>query len=139
MLVRYFLMHSDIKKLTCGGWRQQGDEKMAPFVNSLDESGLSIPMPDPTDSTGTTMTLGKDIQGRKADMFFAKSLEILKNIMRRHSAINSYFYLSMESHSAVRLLQWFYWDKSILILREKQFYRRLMEEGKLMLLLSHCL
>ena len=76
MLVRYFLMHSDIKKLTNDRWKEAG-EKMEPFLKSLDEEGLNIPVDDPADPTRKNKTLGRHIQAKKANMFFKTSLDIL--------------------------------------------------------------
>ena len=78
MLVRYFLMFSDLKKLTNGGWRQEGGEKMEPFLKSLEDEAMNKQVPDPGDPEKVRMTLGKNIQAEKADMFFQTSLTILQ-------------------------------------------------------------
>ena len=79
MLVRYFLMFSDLKNMTNDGWRTKGGKEMQPFLNSLEEEGLSDkPMKDPTDPDGSNITLGKVIQAKKANLFFQISLSILQ-------------------------------------------------------------
>ena len=76
MLVRYFLMHSDLKKMVDDGWKTKVGKEMQPFLNSLEEEGLNKPIPSPEDPTKTT--LDRYFQSKKANMFFKTSLEILQ-------------------------------------------------------------
>ena len=77
MLVRYFLMHSDLEKMINNGWKNGGG-KMEPFLNSLEEECLNCPILDPADPSKKKSTTGKKIQSRKADLFFQVSFNILQ-------------------------------------------------------------
>ena len=78
MLLRYFLMHSDLKKMTNDGWKQEGATGMEPFLNSLDEELMDVSMLDPADPKGERTIKGKDIQAMKASKFFSTALKILE-------------------------------------------------------------
>ena len=92
MLLRYFLMHSDLSKLVDSGWKRVG-EKMKPFLNSLEEEDMNVPIKDPEDPDGESMTVGKKIQIKKAEIFFKVSLTILEKHYDRFC--NKFLYLSL--------------------------------------------
>ena len=77
MLVRYFLMYSDLEKMIDSGWKNGGG-KMEPFLNSLQEEPLNCPILDPADPLKKNTTTGNKIQSRKADLFFQVSFNILQ-------------------------------------------------------------
>ena len=77
MLVRYFLMHQDLKMMMKDGWKK-GGKKMEPFLNSLGEDALNVSIPDPADPSGKRTTTGAIIQAKKINMFFEISFKILQ-------------------------------------------------------------
>lgn len=66
LLVRYYLMWSDLEKLKNNGWKRSA--KL--FVNSLEDDAMKQTMIDPSDALGEKVITFKAFQTEKANKFF---------------------------------------------------------------------
>ena len=76
MLLRYYLMHSDLHQLINDGWKKC--KGMEVFVNSLSENSMKGSIEDPTDPKKERMIECHEVQSKKANSFFQIAFTILK-------------------------------------------------------------
>ena len=76
MLLRYYLMSSDLKMLINNGWKKC--KGMEIFTNSLNEDPMKASIKDPTDPRNERMIECHEIQSSKANSFFRIAFKILK-------------------------------------------------------------
>ena len=101
ILLRYFLMHSDLTKLKDDGWKKSG--KMAQFVENLNNPKMDSLMDDPVGMVGddknnegkkkTKQITIKSFQERKANKFFQFAYEALEKHYKKYA--NDLLFLSL--------------------------------------------
>lgn len=77
VLLRYFLMHRNLKSLLNSGWEDSSNEKMEIFLKTY-HGDLDEEITDPSSADQNKMTTKKKIQQKKVNLFFQEAFNLLE-------------------------------------------------------------